>query len=71
MENDTKRRNGWVLKGELVVLACIFAIRVLTSGAACIGTLEASVLEQVVRMNPDDADAHYDLGDAYWRLASC
>jgi tetratricopeptide (TPR) repeat protein len=69
MEKDVTSRNGWVLKGELVALACIFGIWILMNGAAGIGTLKASVLEQVVRMNPDDADAHYDLGDAYWRLS--
>jgi tetratricopeptide (TPR) repeat protein len=69
MGNDVKSRNGWVLKGELVVLACIFGIWILLNGAAGIGTLKASVLEQVVRMNPEDPDAHYDLGEAYWRLS--
>ena len=69
METDTKPKTRWVLKAELATLVCIFGIWVVANTTLGIGTLTAAVLKHAARTNPTDADAQYNLGEAYWRLA--
>jgi tetratricopeptide (TPR) repeat protein len=69
VETENKPKTRWVLKAELAALACIFCIWVVANTTLGTGTLTAAVFEKTARMNPDDADAQYNLGEAYWRLA--
>ena len=69
MEIDNKPKTRWVLKAELAALVCIWCIWVVTNTTLGMGTLTAAVLRQAARTNPTDADAQYNLGEAYWRLA--
>jgi len=68
VETDGKPKPRWVLKAELAALACIFAIWVVVNTTVGTGTLAAAVLEREAKMNPADANAQYNLGEAYWRL---
>ena len=61
-EKSTKSR---FLKAQLAVVVCIFCIWLIKSGTVDINGVKAGILKQVVKIDPNNADAHLFLGDCY------
>ena len=65
MESTGKQRKHRFLKAELAVLVCLACFWAFKSGAIDIDAVKAGVLRQVVKIDPDNIDAHHFLADYY------
>jgi len=65
-----KLEKRWFLKIELIVLILVICLWIVKSATIDIASVKAVILKQVVKMKPEDADAHCDLDIVYQKLGS-
>jgi len=65
MSEITEPKKSRCLKAQFAIVICIFCIWLIKSGTVDIDGVKAGVLKQVVRIDPNNADAHLFLGDCY------
>jgi len=65
MSEITEPKKSRFLKAQFAVVVCIFCIWIIKSGTVDIDGVKAGILKQVVKVNPNNADAHLFLGDCY------
>jgi tetratricopeptide (TPR) repeat protein len=53
------------LKAQFAVIFCIVCVWIIKSGTVEIEGVKAGILKQVVKIDPNNADAHLFLGDCY------
>ena len=70
MKNTQQRKKRWFLKVELAVLVCVICIWVVKLVTVDIDSTKAAVFKQVVKIRPNSADAHANLGEAYYYLGN-
>jgi len=64
--SDTIKKKCWFLKVELAVLVCVICIWIVKALTVDIDSTKAAVLKQVVKISPNSANAHFNLGCAYY-----
>ena len=65
MDQTEKPTKSRFLKAQFAVVVCIFCIWLVKSGTVDIDGVKAGILRQVVKIDPNNADAHLFLGDHY------
>ena len=65
MNQNEKPTKSHFPKSHFAVAVCIFCIWIIKSGTIDIDGVKAGILKQVVKVDPNKADAHLFLGDHY------
>ena len=70
LSDTVKGKKRWFLRAELAVLVCVVCIWVIMLVTVDIESTKAAVLKQVVKIRTNSADAHLNLGNAYFDLGN-